>query len=102
MKNGRPLASTRRVDRDDRRMIEAALHARFAEEPRHRVVRRMRRVHPLDRDLAPDLFVDREQDVAHATFSDQLAEPVPLTGADRQRHLPLARSDGCSVPGYGR
>ncbi len=68
------------VDWNDRRVIEAGLDPCFAQEPRHRIVRRRMRANAFDRDLAPDALILRDHDLAHAAATDQLAELVSGIG----------------------
>jgi hypothetical protein len=42
-------------------------------------------LHPLDRDLAPDLLVHRTEDLAHAAATDLRSEPVAFAGATTER-----------------
>ena len=57
-------------------MLEPALHRRLAQESRDRTLARIRRAHPLDRDVAADLLVARGHHLAHAALADPATEPI--------------------------
>ena len=79
------------VDRHDRGMLEPALHRRFAQEPRDRALARVRRTHPLDRDVAADLLVARGHHLAHATLADPPPESIALRDDRIARLGPIGR-----------
>src|SRR5262249_40426566 len=66
-----------------RRMIEACLDPRLAQEPRDLVLARRRGTQALDRDVAVELGIVREQDLAHAADADRRAELVAGEGRPR-------------------
>ena len=90
------------VDRHDRRMFEPRLDPRLAQEPRERIFARGARAQPLERDVAPDARVVREQDLAHPAAAEHGARLVAGRragiAADRIRH----RVAGLGAPGRER
>jgi hypothetical protein len=66
------------VDRHDRRVIEARLDLRLAEEPRGRRVRPRSAAHPLERHAATDLPITRERHLTHPAASEDLGQLVSL------------------------
>ena len=91
------------VDRHHGGMLEAALHPRLAHESRQLIGRRRLCADPLDRDLAADLLVEREHDLAHPALPEQRSERVALpvharrctgvAGASPERPGGLVRRD---------
>ena len=70
------------VDRDDRRVLELALHARLAHEARATVgLGHVLGPHDLQRDVAPDASIVAEPDLAHAALAERRADGVaPFPG----------------------
>src|SRR5262245_20240126 len=58
------------VHRNDSGVIEARLHAYFAQESGDRFVVRLVGKHALDRDFAAELEIVRLDDLAHPAFAD--------------------------------
>jgi hypothetical protein len=79
------------VDGHDRRVLEAALHLRLAHEPRQLFLRRLLAAHPLERHLATDAIVEREQHLAHPALPERVADRI-ATAELRHRQ---AANGGC-------
>src|SRR5262249_55433916 len=97
------------VDRNDGGVLEPALDARLAQEPRQVLCRRLGAADPLDRDLAADVLVVGEQHLAHAALAQHLAEATARTYAGRERPRVAAApgkravaARGVEVPGLRR
>ena len=93
-----PRVATDLVYGHDRRVLQARLDLRLAQEPRDRVGRRRLAAHPLDRDVAADLVVMAEHDLAHAADAELLAQLVAAiaTGSHGRRRVVVGqgRVDG--------
>jgi hypothetical protein len=90
---GQSLVFARIVDRDDRRMVEAACHFGLAEEPRARLLQIvllefLRERDCFDRNHAVDLRIAAEIDGAHCALA-QLA--LDFVAAERARRAHVAR-----------
>jgi hypothetical protein len=80
------------VNRDDRRVFEPTLNARFAQEALDRLGRRVLVTQSLDRHRATDLVIVPGDHLAHAADAENLREPVARQrSADRRRRAVSGR-----------